>query len=387
MSRIRLKKFSQADTEFMQQCLELAEQGRYTARPNPVVGALLVKDEAVLARGWHEQAGQDHAEIMALKKAGDKAKGATMYVSLEPCSFTGKTGPCSQALIEAGISRLVYAIGDPNPRVNGQGLKQMRAAGIKVEGPLMHSEALEINQGFFKSMIGGLPYVRCKLAMSLDGRTAMASGESKWITGVDAREDVQKLRARSGAVLTGIETILKDDPGLDVRSDIPCEQPLRVIVDSSLRIPASAKILQQPGRIILATAVTSEELLADKVKALANDRIFVLSCPNAEGKIDLEKLLRFLVAEEQCHDVLLESGPLLAGAMLSAKLVDEVITYIAPKFMGSEARPLFNLEGMSNMDDAIQMTFVDVAMVGKDCRMRLRPAATVEVRTVDKLTS
>jgi len=370
----------------MQQCLELAERGRYTARPNPVVGALLVKNDEVLAQGWHEKAGQDHAEIMALKLAGDKAKGATLYVTLEPCSFTGKTGPCSQALIGAGISRLVYGVRDPNPRVNGQGLEQLSAAGITVDGPVLDHLAWELNQGFFKSMIGGLPVVRCKLAMSLDGRTAMASGESKWITGDDARKDVQKWRARSGAVLTGIETVLKDDPGLDVRSDIPCEQPLRVIVDSRLRIPATAKILQQPGRILVATAVTSEELLADKVKALANDRVFVLSCPNAEGKVDLKKLLRFLVAEEQCHDVLLESGPQLAGAMLNDKLVDEVITYIAPKFMGSDARPLFTLEGMSSMDDAIQMTFVDVAMVGKDCRMRSRPAATAKVITRTILT-
>lgn len=370
----------------MQQCLELAERGRYTARPNPVVGALLVKNDEVLAQGWHEKAGQDHAEIMALKLAGDKAKGATLYVTLEPCSFTGKTGPCSQALIGAGISRLVYGVRDPNPRVNGQGLEQLSAAGITVDGPVLDHLAWELNQGFFKSMIGGLPVVRCKLAMSLDGRTAMASGESKWITGDDARKDVQKWRARSGAVLTGIETVLKDDPGLDVRSDIPCEQPLRVIVDSRLRIPATAKILQQPGRILVATAVTSEELLADKVKALANDRVFVLSCPNAEGKVDLKKLLRFLVAEEQCHDVLLESGPQLAGAMLNDKLVDEVITYIAPKFMGSDARPLFTLEGMSSMDDAIQMTFVDVAMVGKDCRMRSRPAVTAKVITRTILT-
>lgn len=373
---------SKTDLQYMQRALALAESGRYSSRPNPVVGCVIVSGDGIVAEGWHEKAGADHAEIMALKKAGDKARGAVVYVSLEPCSHIGKTGPCTEALIKAGIKRLVYAVGDPNPRVNGKGLEQLKVAGIKVDGPIMDREALEINQGFFKSMIGGLPFVRCKLAMSLDGRTAMASGESKWITGDDARADVQKLRARSGAVLTGIETVLKDDPGLDVRADISCVQPLRAIVDSRLRISANAKILQQPGRILLATAVTNEELLADKAKALDNDRVFILSCANAAGRVDLEKLLRFLVTEEQCHDVLLESGPQLAGAMLESGLVDEVVTYIAPKFMGSEARPLFDLPGLESMGDAIQMEIVDVAMVGKDCRMRTRRAPTATVHTL-----
>lgn len=365
----------ETDKQFMHHCLELAQLARYSARPNPVVGALIVKDAGVIAEGWHVRAGQDHAEIMALKKAGDNARGATMYVSLEPCSFTGRTGPCCDAVIAAGISRLVYGMEDPNPRVSGSGLDKIRAAGITVDGPVLAKESAALNRGFIKMMTTGMPYVRCKLAMSLDGRTAMASGESKWITGPQAREDVQRFRAMSGAVLTGIDTVLADDPGLDVRDEnIQCEQPLRVIVDSQLRITPTAKTLSLPGEVIIATAVTDETQLSDKVAAIGNDRVSLYSCGNSEGKVDLNKLLRYLAGEKQCTDVLLESGAALAGAMLSAGLVDEIITYIAPALLGSDARPLFNLPGLSHMADKIALEVVDVAMVGKDCRMRTRIA-------------
>lgn len=364
---------SDADIHYMQRCLAIALMGKYGARPNPLVGSVLVKDDVILAEGWHEKAGLDHAEIMVLKNAGDKARGATLYVTLEPCSFTGKTGPCCDALIEAGITRLVYGMVDPNPQVSGAGLERLCAAGIVVEGPLLESEARSLNPGFIKTMQTGMPYVRCKLAMSLDGRTAMASGESKWITGPQAREEVQRYRAMSGAVVTGIETVLNDDPGLDVRSDsIRCEQPLRVIVDSSLRISPQAKILQMPGNILIATAESSEEHIADKKSDLDNDRISILSCANSAGKVDLERLLRHLVEEKQCNDILLETGAQLAGAMLQAGLVDELITYIAPKLLGSDARPLFNLPGLKHMEEQIELEILEVAMVGKDCRMRSR---------------
>ena len=201
----------------------------------------------------------------------------------------------------------------------------------------------------------------------------MASGESKWITGPEARDQVQQLRAGSGAIITGIETVLLDDPGLDVRSELVCEQPLRVIVDSSLRIPVEAKILSLPGETIIATAVSSKELLADKQKMMGNENVTLYSCPNADGQVNLEELLRFLVSEKQCHDVLLESGAELAGAMLTDELVDEVITYIAPSLLGSEARPLFSLTGLSTLEERIELEILDVAMVGKDCRMRTRP--------------
>lgn len=364
---------SQADIHFMQRCLGLAEAGRYTVKPNPVVGAVLVSGDAIIAEGFHERAGQDHAEIVALKKAGNKAKGATLYVTLEPCSHTGRTGPCCEAVIKAGIGRLVYGMIDPNPSVSGSGLEKIRKAGIQVDGPVLEQEVQALNRGFVKRMQHGLPWVRCKLAMSLDGRTAMASGESKWITGPEARHDVQKLRAMSSVVLTGIETVLKDDPGLDVRMDaVPFDPPLRVIVDSRLRIPAQARTLQLPGDVIVATAITSEELLADKKHDLDNDKVVLLPCANADGRVDLEALLRYLALEKQCNDVLLETGAELAGAMLEAGLVDEVITYIAPKLLGSDARPLFNLRGLAHLSDQVELEILDVAMVGKDCRMRSR---------------
>lgn len=364
---------TQPHSHYMQRCLELALRGRYGARPNPVVGAVVVQDGMVIAEGWHEKAGRDHAEIMAMKSAGANTRGATLYVSLEPCSHTGRTGPCSEAVIAAGIAKVVYGMVDPNPQVAGSGLENLLAAGIAVEGPVLEQEAGALNAGFCKRMQRALPYVRCKLAMSLDGRTAMASGESRWITGTEAREDVQLWRAQSGAVLTGIETVLRDDPGLDVRSErVSCEQPLRVVVDSRLRITPEAKILQRPGQILVATAVTSQELLVDKARDIGNDRVTLFSCAGSDGRVDLEKLIRHLASAYQCNDVLLESGAELAGAMLGAGLVDEVITYIAPKLLGSEARPLFSLRGLETMADQVRLEILDVAMVGKDCRMRSR---------------
>ena len=362
-----------ADITYMQRCLELARMGRYSARPNPAVGSLIVSNETVIAEGWHEKAGQDHAEIMALKNAGADARGGTLYVTLEPCSFTGKTGPCCDALIAAGIQRLVYGMVDPNPRVAGQGLEKIRAAGITVDGPMLEQECSALNPGFIKNMQQGLPYARCKLAMSLDGRTAMASGESKWITGAAAREDVQRYRAVSGAVITGIETIIADDPGLDVRSEtLRCDQPLRVIVDSQLRIPPQAKTLHRPGKVLLVTAISSDDVISEKHVAIANDNVSILSCADGKGRVDLEKLLRILASEYQCNDLLIESGAELAGAMLSAGLIDEVLTYIAPKLLGSDARPLFSLPGMKTMSDQVELEFLDVVMLGKDCRMRSR---------------
>jgi len=360
---------SQIDNHYMQRALSLAEVGRYTAKPNPVVGAVLMRDGHIIAEGFHEQAGQDHAEIMALKKTD--AEGATLYVTLEPCSHMGRTAPCCDAVIAAGVTRVVYGMVDPNPQVSGSGLARMVEAGITVDGPVMEAECAALNLGFIKRMRHGLPYVRCKMGMSLDGRTAMASGESKWITGPEARDDVQKWRSASGAVMTGIETVLKDDPGLDARLQmVRVEQPIRVIVDSCLRIPPDAKTLHLPGKVVLATAVTSLQLLADQKSLLDNDNVAIVSCANAEGRVDLAQLLRLLASDYQCNDVLLESGAELAGAMLDAGLVDEVITYIAPKLLGSEARPLFNLRGMTSLSEHVSLAMVDVAMLGKDCRMR-----------------
>ena len=364
---------TQPDQFYMQRCITLAKKGSFSTRPNPAVGAVLVRDGEIVGEGWHEKAGLDHAEIVALKQAGERAKGATLYVTLEPCSFTGKTGPCCDAVIAAGVGRVVFGMVDPNPRVAGSGLDRIREAGIPVDGPVLEKECETLNPGFSKRMREGLPYVRCKLAMSLDGRTAMASGESQWITGEEARQDVQHWRAMSGVVMTGIGTVLSDDPGLNVRlADIHCDQPLRVVVDSTLKTPPEAKTLHLPGEVLLATAVTTTSEIEAKEQALDNPQVTILPCVNTEGQVDLESLLRYLAKELQINEVMLESGPTLAGAMLRAGLIDEVITYIAPKLLGSDARPLFHLPGMTTMADQVQLEMLDVAMVGKDCRMRSR---------------
>lgn len=350
-----------SDTQFMQRCFDLAELARHICRPNPAVGCVIVnKGEVsgevageILSEGWTQFPGQAHAEVHALQQAGSKAKGATVYVSLEPCAHQGKTGPCVDALIRAGVSTVVYGMEDPNPLVSGKGLQCLRDAGIEVRGPVLEAQAQCINPGFNKRMHSGLPYVRCKLAMSLDGRTAMASGESKWITGPEARADVQQYRARSCAILTGSGTVLQDDPSLTVRlPDYQGQPPLRVIVDSQQRVPASAKVLTGAGPSLLARA---EQF------------------PGTDGKVDLRKLLTFLASEHQCNEVLLEAGPALSGAMLAQGLVDELITYIAPSLLGHAAMPLMLLPGLERLSQRINLRFCDVAMLGKDCRIRSLP--------------
>lgn len=352
----------------MQRCIALAKQGLYTVRQNPLVGCVIVKDEVVIAEGWHQLCGDSHAEINALKVAGEQAKGATVYVSLEPCCHQGKTGPCSEALIKAGISKLVFGMTDPNPQVAGKGVESIKEAGIEVYGPVLEKECEAINAGFIKRMRHGLPYVRCKLAMSLDGRTAMASGQSQWITGAESREDVQKLRASSDAIMTGLGTVLQDDPSLNVRLESEAfSQPLRVIVDSTLQTPASSKILTLPGDVLIATNSTDkDDGFPDQVH-IKNFNEYAQG-----GKVNLTKLLQYLAKEKGCNNILLECGAGLAGAMLQAGLIDELITYVAPSLLGSEARPLFEMAGLSNMDDKVCLEFLDVSMLGKDCKMRSR---------------
>jgi len=357
------------DAEYMRQCFALAERGRLTARPNPVVGCVLVKNGAVVGEGWHAVAGQPHAEAHALQQAGAATRGATAYISLEPCSHQGRTPPCADALIRSGVSRVVYGMQDPNPLVAGAGLARLRAAGIVVDGPLLEQDALALNPGFIKRMQLGLPWVRCKLAMSLDGRTAMQSGESKWITGAEARADVQLWRARSCAVLTGIGTLLQDDPALNVRlPGFAGPQPLRVIVDSGLRTPPGAATLQLPGNVLVAT--TQSHGAAAAAVAAAGRDVTVLQCSAAGGQVDLRSLLQYLAADAQCNEVLVEAGPTLVSALLQAGLVDELLVYVAPSLLGSDARPLLQLHGLQQLADRIRLDFVDVAMVGKDCRIR-----------------
>ena len=361
------------DRHYLLQCFSLAELGRLTCSPNPVVGCIIVKEGQTVGEGWHQYAGADHAEIVALKQAGELAFGATAYISLEPCSHHGRTPPCSVALIKSGITRVVYAMQDPDPRVSGKGASQLEAAGIQVLGPLLQEEAEKLNPGYLKRVREGLPFVRLKLAMSLDGRTAMASGESKWITSEASRMDVQLWRARSDAILTGIGTILKDDAALNVRlEDYPGSQPLRVVIDSKGRIPASAKVLQIPGSVLVATAKGRPLDLNCNSDTEVELRTFA----GTSGQVDLRAVLEFLAETRLVNEVLVEAGSTLGGALLQAGLVDELLVYVAPKLLGDQALPMLQLAGLDRLLDCFALSFVEISMVGGDCRIRAVPEIT-----------
>lgn len=361
--------FSPDDISYMSRALQLAECGRYTD-PNPRVGCVLVRDGKVVGEGWHDIAGGPHAEIVALKQAGGDARGATAYVTLEPCCHHGKTPPCSEALIGAGVARVITAMEDPNPAVAGQGLKQLHEAGIEVSSGLLQTQAETINPGFIQRMRIGRPFVRSKLAMSVDGRTAMASGESKWITGESARRDVQKLRARSSAIMSGIGTVLADDPSLTVRNEAgePAQrQPLRVILDPHLSTPQTARFLSQPGRSLIVTAAEEPEIQQRLEQAGAE----VISLPHGPDAIDLNALMR-LLAEREINEVLLETGAILSGAVLQAGIIDELVIYMAPKLMGDNTKGLFHTPGLDSLADAISLDILDIRAIGKDWRITAR---------------
>lgn len=358
--------FTAEDHQFMARALLLAKKGIYTTAPNPNVGCVLVKDGEVVGEGWHKKAGEPHAEIYALKQAGNKAEGATAYVTLEPCCHQGKTPPCSDALIKAKIKRVVAAMIDPHAKVAGKGLKQLEAAGVFVEQGLLEEQAKELNLGFIKRMQKRLPYVRCKLAMSLDGRTAMASGESKWITSSAAREDVQHLRAKSSAILTGVGTVLADDPSMTVRLEGVDVQPMRVVVDTNLSMPPNAKMLKEQGQTMLMTCST-DEYVAQALKN-AGAEIHTMAYCNSNTNVNLASVLQKL-SDMQINDVLLETGATLSGAMLEAGLIDELIIYMAPVLMGNEARGLFALPGLETMQDKIELDIIDQRLVGQDIRI------------------
>ncbi len=358
-----------SDKNHMLHCIDLAMRGEYSCKPNPRVGSIVVKNNEVLAEGWHRYAGQVHAEVDALDKAGESAQGATLYVTLEPCSHHGRTAPCSDAIIKAGIRKVVFGMIDPNPQVAGAGISKLEAAGIEVLGPVLQEQCAALNPGFIKRMTSGLPYVRCKMAMSLDGRTAMASGESKWISGPESREDVQRWRARSGAIITGIGSVLADDPSLNVRLDeFDNVQPIRVVCDSALQIPAQAKTLQHAGQVLLATAEPKSFAATSELAA----EIECKSFDSGTGKTDLKALLAYLAAEKECNEVLIEAGSRLAGAFIELGLVDELLVYVAPKLLGHQGHPLLTIHGMDRIKDQIALEFVDVSLLGKDCRIRSR---------------
>lgn len=353
------------DSRWMARALQLAEHGIYTTSPNPRVGCVLVKNGKNIGEGWHLRAGEPHAEVHALRAAGDKAHGATAYVTLEPCSHHGRTPPCADALIAAGVTRVVIAMQDPNPLVAGHGAAKLRAAGIAIECGLIEAAARELNIGFVSRMTRGTPWVRSKVAASLDGRTALANGQSKWITGEAARQDVQQWRARSCAVVTGIGTVLADDPQLNVRvGDVAAvRQPLRVVLDSELRISPVAKILQS-GNVLIYTA--SADMA--KQKALRERGAELSVVQRAEGKLDLTAVLRDL-AQRGINEVLVEAGKTLNGALLKAGLVDELVLYLAPQLLGDAARGLADLGELTQLDQRVVLTWQDVRHVGSDIRI------------------
>jgi len=370
------------DLAYMARAVRLARVGFFTADPNPRVGCVLVRAGEVVGEGCHRLAGGPHAEPDAIAAAGERARGATAYVTLEPCCHQGKTPACTDALLTAGVRRVVAAMVDPNPLVAGRGVETLRAAGVEVRVGILEAEARVLNPGFIKRMGRGLPYVCCKLAASLDGRTAMASGESKWITSEAARRDVQRLRARSSAILTGIGTLLADDPALDVRLGAeelrrmqlgePVRQPLRVLVDSRLRTPSNARMLGLPGTTLI---VYSEDRAPSDIMRLEAAGAEVYKCDGSGGRVDLASLLRYL-ARREINEVLVEAGPTLAGAFLETGLVDEIVLYLAPHLMGDAARGLFRLPGLERMRDRIELGIRELRMAGPDLRITAVPAET-----------
>ena len=354
------------DATWMARALQLAERGLNTTSPNPRVGCVMVKDGKNIGEGWHERAGEPHAEVHALLVAGRTTKGATAYVTLEPCSHHGRTPPCADALIAAGVKRVVVAMQDPNPLVAGRGNAKLKAAGVAVECGLMEAAARELNIGFISRMTRGTPWVRSKIAASLDGRTALANGLSKWITGEAARQDVQQWRARSCAVLTGSGTVLADDPQLNVRTGDVVRQPLRVVLDTELRISSDAKILQG-GNMLIYTASTD----AAKQVALRERGVDVGVMQQVEGGLPLSAVLSDL-ARRGINEVLVEAGKTLNGALLKAGLVDELVLYLAPQLLGDAARGLANLDELTQLEQRVELAWQDVRHVGNDIRITAR---------------
>jgi diaminohydroxyphosphoribosylaminopyrimidine deaminase/5-amino-6-(5-phosphoribosylamino)uracil reductase len=363
-----MTEFGAIDHAHMAHALRLAERGLYTTQPNPRVGCVVARGDEVLGTGWHQRAGEPHAEVYALREAAERARGATAYVTLEPCAHHGRTPPCADALIAAGVARVVVAAEDPFPQVDGRGIGKLRAAGITVESGLMREAARELNIGFFSRIERGRPWVRVKLAMSLDGRTALANGESKWITGEAAREDVQRWRARSSAILSGSGTVLADDPRLTVRlpEDEEFAPPLRVILDRQLRTPAGSRVLDgsTPTLVLHGAAASGVDTRFERVERMTMA---------ARGELlDLHAVLAML-AGRGCNEVHVEAGPTLCGALFAAGLVDELLLYVAPVLLGDAARPLLQLPTLDDMDRRWQLRIVEQRMLGQDIRLRLRP--------------
>lgn len=357
--------FSQLDYQMMSRAINLAKKGRFTTAPNPNVGCVIVKDNKIVGEGYHQKAGEPHAEVHALRQAKELAIGATAYVTLEPCSHFGRTPPCAKGLIEAKVAKVICAMQDPNPQVSGNGIQMLREAGIDVEVGLLEADAMALNSGFIKKMKTGLPFVQLKMASSIDGRTALSNGQSKWITGPQARRDVQQYRALCGAVISTSQTVIADDAALNVRwTELPdvvtdniakeaLRQPQRVIIDRQSNLVDSLKLFKS-GKLPLVISQASHPELFD-------------------NKLKLKALLRHLASIENINHVWIEAGATFAAAWLEANLVDELIIYQAPKIMGADARALVDLNGIESMSDVIDLTIIDVAMVGTDIKITAKP--------------
>ena len=354
-----------SDASYLAHALRIAERGMFTTHPNPRVGCVLVRQDVIVGEGYHVKAGDEHAEASALKAAGDKARGATAYVTLEPCSFEGRKPSCAAALIAAGVSRVVAAMDDPDPRNAGKGLQILRDAGVEVTTPLMEESARALNPGHVKRHETGMPFVRLKLAMSLDGKTALRNGESQWITGSEARRDVQRLRASSSAIVTGVQTVIDDDPTLTVRADgfdsefadlASALDKSVYVLDSKGRIPKGAKLASNPNAILVSCCPVSSAMRTMQVSS------------GVDGRVELLEFLRYL-GREECNEVLFECGATLAGSLVAQKLVDEFVFYLAPSLMGNDARSLLNLTEIDKMEDLLQLKISDLRMVGEDIRV------------------
>lgn len=361
------------DQFYMARALKLAERGRYSTQPNPRVGCVIVKEGEIVGEGFHQAAGEAHAEIMALAQAGPLARGADVFVTLEPCSHSGRTAPCADALIKTHPSRVVVAMTDPNPLVSGQGIKKLEMQGIKVRNGVCEAQARQLNRGFIQRMQTGRPFVTLKLATSLDGRVAMRSGESTWITSQAARKDVHRLRLENCAIVTGINTVLADDPRMTVRlssEDIPRtyvlseRQPIRVVLDSGMRLAQDAAIRQLPGDI---WQLVSQEA----IRGLADGN--VIAMPIVDGRLDLDAVLRYL-GEQQMNNVLVEAGGTLAAAFLKAELVDELVVYQSPDIMGASAQAMINLPEILKMSEKIEFQYQDLRKIGRDLKLTLNPS-------------
>ena len=369
-----MNKFSLQDHQFMQRAIYLAKRGHYTTSPNPRVGCVIVLNGEVVGEGFHEKSGQGHAEVHALKQAGAKAKGATAYVTLEPCNHFGLTPPCAEALIKAQVGHVIAAMVDPNPQVSGRGLERLKSAGITTEFGLLEQDARDLNPGFIRLMTTKLPYVRCKLAASLDGKTAMASGESQWITSDHAREDVQRLRAQSCGVICGADSVIFDDAKMTVRwnalgelknsyEEAKVRQPIRIVIDSKNRLTPDLAIFKTASKIILIRAsIENEQTWPHFVEQV------VISKAKDSEQISLKHLLIYL-AQQGLNDILIESGAKLAGAFMSENLVDELILYQAPKLIGSEGKSLVDIPAILQLSEAKDLNITDISMVGKDIRI------------------